>query len=292
MPDEAVALSELERLGYYRLSGYFYPLRKTNPVGIPGRQDDFAAGAAFDLVIEVADFDKRLRILAIEALETVEVAVRVAIAERLGRLHPEAHLQPHLLDKRFVQDLPGRNESAYAEWRRRYTSACEKSKEEFRRHHLERYGGAMPIWVAVELWDFGLLSRFYEGMQQRDRDAIARRLALVDGIVMVNWMKMFNFVRNASAHHARLWNRTLPDVARLPSLEQGPLLQPLHEDPLGRRKLFAAFTCLRLLLRQIHRADDWHERVKRHVATFPKSSLLSLSSAGFRPNWDQAAVWN
>lgn len=56
--DEESALAALERIGYYRLSGYFYPLRKTKPVGEAGRLDDFIAGSNIDLVIQLADFDK------------------------------------------------------------------------------------------------------------------------------------------------------------------------------------------------------------------------------------------
>jgi len=291
VPDDGVALNELARLGYYRLSGYYYPLRKTNPVGTSGRQNEFVDGANLDLVVQVADFDKRLRLLALDALEAVEVSVRVAIAHRLGKLHSEAHLQPDLLDTKFVQVGPGQQEAAYDEWRRRYKTACEKSKEEFRKHHVDQYGGAMPIWVAIELWDFGLLSRFYEGMQKRDRDAIARQFAPVDGPIFVNWMRMFNFIRNVSAHHSRLWNRTLPDAAKLPPLQQCPNLKPLHDDPIARRKLFAAFTCLRLLLRRIDPNSSWHERVRAHIQTFPQTELLNLSSAGFEPGWETTQVW-
>ena len=31
--DDALALNHIERLGYYRISGYFYPMRKTKPYG-------------------------------------------------------------------------------------------------------------------------------------------------------------------------------------------------------------------------------------------------------------------
>jgi abortive infection bacteriophage resistance protein len=288
--DEAAALRELARLGYYRLSGYYYPLRRTNPSGKPGRQDTFVEGATFELIVQLADFDKRLRLLALDALETVEVAVRVAIAHRLGKFNATAHLSPKALDTKFTQPYRGA-EAAYNEWLRRFNTACQKSKEDFRKHHLERYGGAMPIWVAVELWDFGLLSKFYAGMQQRDRDAIATLFAPVDGPVFVNWMKMFNFVRNVSAHHSRLWNRTLPDVAKLPPLERCRHLQPLHDDEAVRHKLFAAFTCLRLLLKRIHPQSTWHTRVKEHLATFPSGELLSLSSAGFEPGWQERQIW-
>jgi abortive infection bacteriophage resistance protein len=99
--DDALALQALARYGYYRLSGYYYPLRKTNPVGIPGRQDSFVDGASFDLVVQLADFDKRLRLLAWDAIESIEIAVRVAIAQRLGKIDPLAHLNPDKLDGGF-----------------------------------------------------------------------------------------------------------------------------------------------------------------------------------------------
>ncbi len=80
--DEAAALAALGRIGYYRLSGYFYPLRKTKPAGESGRLDEFVDGASMDLVIQIADFDKKLRLLTLYAIETIEVSVRVAVAHR------------------------------------------------------------------------------------------------------------------------------------------------------------------------------------------------------------------
>lgn len=128
-------------------------------------------------------------------------------------------------------------------------------------------------------------------MQKRDRDAIAREFAPIDGPVLVNWMKMFNFVRNAAAHDSRLWNYTLPDPAKLPILEQCRHLPPLHDDDTARCKLFAAFTCLRLLMRRIHPQSNWHDRVKELLATFPAAGPVSLSSAGFKPRWQDTQVW-
>lgn len=290
--NEPQALQELSRFGYYRLSGYYYPLRKANPSGTPGRRDEFVEGASLNLVVTLADFDKQLRLLVLEAVEAIEVAVRVAIAHRLGKVSTQAHLDPRMLSGRFTSARGGREGSAHDAWRARFNELCLKSKEDFWRHHVDRYGGQMPIWVAIELWDFGLLSRFYEGMQQRDRDAIAAKfLPKLEGPVFGNWLRMINFVRNVCAHHARLWNRTLPDIAKLPPLETCRLLKPLHDAELPRRKVYAVLACLRLLLRAIHPASDWHQRLKALVGTFPTSPLISLESAGFLPGWSDETLW-
>lgn len=52
--NEPRALHYLQSLGYYRLSGYFYPFRQfdtsTKPVS---RKDDFIAGSQFDDVLKL-----------------------------------------------------------------------------------------------------------------------------------------------------------------------------------------------------------------------------------------------
>lgn len=254
--DELGAIRDLARFGYYRLSGYYYPLRKCNPEGQVGRRDEFVEGASFSLIVALADFDKRLRLLALDGIEAVEVAVRVAIAHRMGKLSALAHLDPGLLDRKFTRPHAGHADSLDDAWRERFAELCSKSKEDFWLHHVERYGGQMPIWAAIELWDFGLLSRFYEGMQQRDRDAV-----------------------------------DLPDLAKLPPLETCRLLQPLHESEFARRRIFGAFTCLRLLLRSIHPISDWPARVKALILSFPRTPLISIESAGFRPGWHDSEIW-
>jgi hypothetical protein len=82
IPDDAVGLQALARFGYYRLSGYYYPLRKTNPVGVPGRQDEFIDNSSLDLVVRVADFDKRLRLLALSRNGSLDSKPHAAIRKK------------------------------------------------------------------------------------------------------------------------------------------------------------------------------------------------------------------
>ena len=98
----AAALDYLERLGYYRLSGYWYPLRAIDPVasmvqGKAVRLDSFAPGCRFEDVVRLYVFDKKLRLLALDALERIEMAVRVDVAHLLGQRDPRAHENPACL---------------------------------------------------------------------------------------------------------------------------------------------------------------------------------------------------
>ena len=69
--DDQAALDYLDRLGYYRLSAYLYPFRKTefemdDAHGIVVRRlDEFIEGASFQEAVCYYVFDKRLRLLAL-----------------------------------------------------------------------------------------------------------------------------------------------------------------------------------------------------------------------------------
>jgi len=89
----AAAKSYLERLGYYRLSGYWYPFRAINSTYSPNtpepqRTDLFIEGSHFADVVMLYVFDKKLRLLAMDALERIEMAVRVDISHLLGKTDP------------------------------------------------------------------------------------------------------------------------------------------------------------------------------------------------------------
>lgn len=291
--DDAEALKSLERFGYYRLSGYFYPLRKTKPVGQPGRLSEFVNGASLDLVVQLAQFDKKLRLLVLDGIETVEVAVRVAVAHKLGQINPLAHLEQRFLDGKFTRPnqraphIP----SGHEKWCERYKKALAESKEEFVAHHFANYNGKMPIWAAIEVWDFGMLSWLFSGMQARDQNAVAARFGRLDGHVLASWLRTFNFIRNVSAHHSRLWNRAMAEIPALPALERCRALDVLHRNEHAKERLFGALTCLWYLVRSIEPKSTWKHQVKELLATFPASEMVSLSSAGFVPDWENGSLW-
>lgn len=200
----------LSTVGYYRLSGYWYPYRTLDGTG---RSDHFDTGTTFDQVLALYDMDRRLKLHVLGGIERIEIAMRVRVGHALGRRHAFAHLDPAYLDGRFTECRAGR--CAFDGWRKRLTEAQERSTEEFVKHFKENYGGQLPVWVATEIMDFGTLSHLYSGAKRNDRDAIATSLGVADmrgkgnGAAVANWMRVLNYLRNVCAHHSRLWNRNM-----------------------------------------------------------------------------------
>jgi abortive infection bacteriophage resistance protein len=80
--DQAEAVRWLSMVGYYRLSGYWYPYRQRTAAG---RADEFETGTSWTHVVALYDFDRRLRLLLLDALERIEIGMRARIGYNLGR---------------------------------------------------------------------------------------------------------------------------------------------------------------------------------------------------------------
>ena len=156
-PEHAETL--LARLNYYRLSGYWYPMRRFSQ-GDGTAQDEFVDGASFDLVVALYRFDEQLRHSVFIELDRVELAIRTKLGHELGRLDPLIYLYPQRLNARARQRNKDRR-SVHEVWLRKYQSALKASKEDFVAHHKSKYGGTLPIWAAVEIMDWGMLSYLY-----------------------------------------------------------------------------------------------------------------------------------
>jgi len=75
-----------------------------------------------------------------------------------------------LLKSKFTKKIdPITGRTKYQDWLFKQEQSVTRSKEDFVRHYKDKYGFPLPIWVTIELWDFGLLSNFYQGMAVNDK---------------------------------------------------------------------------------------------------------------------------
>lgn len=229
IPDKNRAERLLGQLNYYRLSGYWYPMRRF----IDGHdRDEFVDGTSFDLVVSLYEFDEHLRHMAFTELDRIEMVVRTMLGYELGRIDPLICLSPSRLGARARQPLrDGR--TVHETWLTKYKSAVKNSKEDFVAHHEHKYGGTMPIWAAVEVMDWGMLSYLYGMSPSPVRNRIASRCSL-RAPQLESWLKSLNILRNLTAHHGRIFNRVY-DVK--PKLRSGradePRLRPALTHPVS-----------------------------------------------------------
>ena len=292
--DETGALNYLARIGYYGLSGYWYPLRVIDKAASasahrPVRLDAFVAGSRFEDVVRLYVFDKKLRLLALDALERIEMAVRVDVAHLLGQRDPCAHENPACLHgnftKRSITRGPDRGKTAHQVWLAKYRNLQDRARREpFVVHHQQAYGGRIPIWAAIEVWDFGLLSKLFAGMQFADQLVIAKKYGAVDGRAFANWLRSLNFMRNVAAHHSRLWNINM--------LEPSPV--PHGWPALNNTRPFLYFSLMQQFLRVICPNSTWGQRfVSLLQSDFPNLDAqgVTLADLGVFNGWGEWTLW-
>lgn len=288
--DKSRALHSLKYLGYYRLSGYWYGFRvidtaQSNEQNKAVRYDHFMPNSDFDTVIALYSFDKKLRLLALDALERIEMAMRTDVAYVLGEKDPYAYLNTAYLHPNFtkksIQKGKDKGKTAYQVWLDKYQTLLNRAKKlPFVAHHLEHYG-QLPIWVAVEILDFGALSHLFAGMAFKDKQAIAQKYH-TEGKTLEKWLKSLNFIRNVSAHHSRLWNANILDLSPANAAWQTP-----------NQKAYFYFCIMQQMLKVISPSSTWGERFGQLLTEFPemKNRAYSLADFGLPSQWQSNPIW-
>jgi abortive infection bacteriophage resistance protein len=289
--DDGAAEAYLRRIGYYRLSGYWHSWRNSTPPNPPSQpalivHDDFRPGAEFRHVVELYVFDKKLRLLILDGIERIEVGLRTEIALLLGLYSPVAHRDPTYLSRRFTNATTN-----HTEWLKKLDKSYSRSKEDFAKHYKAKYLPPAPLWIAVELWDFGMLSHFLEGMRDADLNIIAAKYGFPRRDLLTSWVRSINFVRNVCAHHGRLWNRSMIDQPKSPALGAIPSLDHLVTDMHAQERLYGVAVAIRYLLQKVNPSTTWGARLGDLLDKFPSAPGISIRHMGFPSDWQRQGMW-
>lgn len=255
VPDEELAETWLRRVGYYRLSGYWYPFReRRNAEAVEGKLpsievlDTFQAGTQLSHAFNLYVFDKRLRLLFLDAIERIEVALRVDIALMLGESDAWAHRNPNTFNRYFRSIDPADLAVRHSKWLAYLDLAAARSREEFVTHFFATYKDPLPIWIAIELWDFGTISAIVSGMKDQDLQTLADKYLIPKRTMLASWIQCLNLVRNICAHHGRLWNRPLIVQPSFPQ-RKIEVFEHFERDVYAKTRLYAAASIVQYLLR-------------------------------------------
>jgi len=277
--DPASAKHYLQTIGYYRLSAYTLSFQSG------GSDHSFKPGTSFEDVRLLYNFDRALRLLVLDAIERVEVAVRATINNHMSLRHG-AHW--YMEEARFRAGYD--HKALLADIERQ----CRRSKETFLRHYKDAYTSPRlpPSWMVTELLTYGQLSRVYDNLAEfGDQKAIARVFE-INAEVLRSWVQSIAYVRNLCAHHSRLWNRELgiaPKVPRHPQngwIRRDVQLADPAVDP--NKRLYLILASLAYLLRAVNPESSWCGRLKGLLAEYPE---VSRAHMGMPDDWESDSFW-
>lgn len=296
------AASVLQAVGYYRLTGYLYPFRESEPfIDDQGRAQirllsDYTPGTTLRHAEDIIDFDRRLRMLVMDGVERIEVAVRMRIGYVLGRRSPFAYEDPACFTETFTAESTDAREPApsrHVRWLQRVNERKASSDERFVEHFREKYHDRMPVWALTEILELGHLSVLYRGMHQQDAEEIALAFGVPTKKVMTSWLASLNYVRNVAAHHARLFNRKLQHAPSRPKVGQIPILDHLRDQSTAK-EIFGTYNALAViayLLLAIDAGTGWAHQLAALLREFPASHALTIESMGAPQDWGSLDIW-
>lgn len=275
--DRRTAIRTISQINYYRLSGYWYPFRRQTE---GQRADVFYPGTSLEDVVRLYDFDERLRTATFASLTPIELAVRARLGHELGRLHEQAHLRPDVLGPTAVRG------EAYMRWLALYRKALSSSKEDFIDHHRAKYGGQLPVWVAVEILDWGMLTRLFAFSPLGVQDAVADTFNLT-APQLHSWLKSLNVVRNTCAHHGRLYNRVHALRPKLPRIGR------VHDLDAVRGVMNRTFGLLSLIQHLlIEQGFGRPNLLPATLRTFPSVRIVPVTHLGAPTDWKSSRLWH
>ena len=259
--DEEYAKKILNDISYFRLvKAYSLNLKPKN--GCYDKQTTFKE------IVDLYLFNANFRQIIFPEIEKVEINVRCRVANFfaeqygvLGYLQAENFADENY-HAQFLKDINeeiGRN-----------------SKAPFIRNFRENYeGGNLPIYALVEVFSFGMLSKFYKNMLNKDKKAIAKTFG-VGYTYFESWLESISYVRNICAHYGRIYNA---------KLSKTPILYKEYTQVgIGNNRIYGVLLCMKHLLKNdVH----WNLFVDNIELLFDKYQYVKISTMGFLANWKE-----
>lgn len=269
--DKKLAEQTLKVCNLYRFNGYalhFWINPSTRP-------QQYRSGTRFEDVLNLMNFDRELRLLTLDAIERLEVAVRSAITSEASLYYGSPHWY---LERTVFKDW-----ARYQQFLTQATKDFQRSREIFAKHYKVKYTEPPlpPSWVLAEISTFGTWSHLFENLKERNlRNQIARVFQISHERLQSN-LHILNNTRNLCAHHSRLWNRIFTFT---PSLSQA---KGVSIPVLDHRSYAAQAGMIWVMLRAIEPSSHWTKELHSLIAEY----TIEPKEMGFKPGWEHDPFW-
>jgi abortive infection bacteriophage resistance protein len=272
--DDVSARHYLQHISYYRLRAYWLPYEAPVANGDHG----FLPDTRFEDVLALYVFDRQLRLLIMDAVERVEVALRAGWAHHMAMIYgAHGYLEQRLYDSRDRHARAVTTLSDEFSW----------SKETFADHYRTKYTDPVlpPVWMAAEVVSFGQLSKWMGNLKLRaDRQAIAKPFGL-DEKALISFVHHMSYVRNICAHHGRMWNKRFTVTMSVPKF---PAKLPVAMRGAHDRMLHNTLVMLDHLLLVVAPDSGWRGRLVELIDGCPQADPAAM---GFPADWRARAAW-
>ena len=283
--DEEFAHLHLSHISYYRLKGYWWDMQTDK------EQHEFKNDTKFKDVVARYFFDKELRLILFDAIETIEIALRTKMIYHLSQSYGGLYY----MDKGLFT-----NEDHYNQHTAELKSEFMRSGEVFIKDYKHKYrvgeGGKFSslsqkpdAWVIFEVATFGTLSKMYKNLNHQlpEKARIANEFGLNMHNELSSWLEAISYLRNIVAHHSRVWGRIMVKRPMDISNPRGIWLQYPLSKPY-KNKPYLIITSMLYLCNAINAGDVYKKKI---ISLIEKNPDIPIREIGFPDHWNKESIW-
>ncbi len=196
--DEAFARNVLQKVSYYRLSGYMLQYRLSTD------SHEMIKGISFEDIYTVYCFDEEIRSLLRQYIEKAELFYKDLIGNKFAELKCQTPPYDQHYDVKNYYDKVGITKTL-----QNFTKEKSYYKDSaIVKHHFNKYADKMPVWVMLELMTCSSVSLFYHALYISDKNVIATQVGISTS-TLENHLHALSVLRNKCSHGVRLYNSTM-----------------------------------------------------------------------------------
>lgn len=253
--------------------------------------ETYKAGTDFSEIFALYEFDRELRFIFLKRLLKIENQIKSVISYKFSEKYGhDNYLKLVNFDSyRNDKELQARME-VISTFQRKISE--QSGKHNAVTHYVKEYG-YVPLWVLVNVLEFGKISKFYGILKLQDRQAVSREFGIQEN-VFKSYLRLMSIFRNICAHDERLYNSKLGTT----EIVTGPIHTRLAiprvngKPTCGTNDLFALLICIKEFLpnrtrgefaETIKQIDKELDKLQSKLHTANINDILSMM--GFPANW-------
>ena len=250
----------LNHISYFRLI-------KAYSLGLKPKNGKYYDNITLDQIVQLYRFNEELRHSMFQIIETIEVTLRCRISNHFSVKHGVLG---------YNDSNNFENEEYHSEFKADIDEEVKRNlKSPFVRNFKNNYvDGEIPFYALIELFSFGMLSKFYRNMLPEDKKEIALTYN-VGYTYLESWFENIAYVRNICAHYGRLYNAKL---AKKPNL-----YKQYAENGIRNDRVFATLLCIKHIIPE----DRWKTFIEGIKIIIQKYPMVKIETMGFPEDWEQ-----
>ncbi|CAN0583077.1 unnamed protein product, partial [Ectocarpus sp. 12 AP-2014] len=271
-PDKALHL--LDKLGYFRLSGYFYP-----QLNVPKENHIFKEKSYFNSSFQMYCFDRELRLLILGNIEKIEVAFRSKLTYALSNRYDAFW---YTYDKLF------KNENIHKIALESIRKSKNDSQEDFVIKFMRNYlNNDMPSWMVMEIVTFSHLSKTFSNLKDTSVKSTISQEFGIPYQLFENWLLVLTYSRNICAHHSRFWNREL--AIKASKSNKKLRFNWIEQTDVARNRSYMYLSIIKYLLDRINPRNSFAVNITDLFKKYPNIDFIK--SMGFPEDWKEQPLW-